>query len=296
MSFDLRLPRERLSGAKASDNPLSVVEAEVEPAVDPKPFGFRVLLWSEWFSHSKLLLAFLVAWLVAFWAVPLVAHPLWILAFGVVYALVAGPAMGGSDVIHGCEEFMLALPPKRRQRLRARWVLGLGGLLLFTVLDLAALGLNLTDVLARLFLSTGLLQPVQLNQPGLLYGLVGAFPAAIFAFGFAMAAIARSRTVAMTAWLWGGFFALGTLRLGLELEEWRWDEFNGRFVTPLLAGASIGVLLLVDYMYGWKEAGAEAPPLRIPLSLWGWILALLLAAIGVVALLVWFASNFDKLL
>ena len=191
---------------------------------------------------------------------------------------------------------MLSLPPTRRQRLRARWVLGLGGLLLFTVLDLAALGLNLSDVLARLFLSTGLMQPVQLNQPDLIYGLVIAFPGAIFAFGFAMASIARSRTVAMTSWLWGSLFALGTLRLGLELEEARWDEFNGRFVIPLLLAVSVGVLLLVDYMYGWKEAGAEAPPLRIPLSLWGWILALLLAAIGVGALLTWFASNFGKLL
>lgn len=257
--------------------------------------GLRPLLWAEWFSHSKLLLLFLCSWLLVFWAVPLVVHPLWILAFAVVYALVMGPAIGGADVIHGCEEFMLALPPARRQRFRARWILGLGGILLFTFLDLAALGLNLSDVLARLFLSAGLIEPLQLSQPGLLYGLVGAFPAAIFAFGFAMASLARSRTVAITAWLWGTLFALGTLRIGLELEEWRWDEFNGRIVTPLLVVATAGVLGLAEKLYGLKEAGAEAPPLKIPLSWWVWMLALLLAALGVAALLGWFATTFGKL-
>lgn len=264
--------------------------------VELRPVSIGALLWSEWFSHSKLLLAFLVAWLVLFWAVPLLVHPLWILAYGVVFALVAGPSMGGTDVINGCEEFMLAFPATRKGRFRARMTLGLGGLVLFTAMDLGVLGLNLSDVLARLFLSTGLMQPVQINQPGLLYGLVAAFPAAVFAFSFAIAALARTRTVAFTSWLWGSLFALGILRGSLEMEEALFERFNGAAATPLLTVATAGVLWLADKLYQLKEAGTEAPPLKIPLSWWGWMVAVALAAIGVVALIDWFASNFVRLI
>jgi len=287
------------AGSPLSVSPQTAISAETPGTLEqpaPKRSTLALLLWSEWFSHRNLLLFFLLAWLALFWAVPLVAHPLWLLAFAVIYALVAGPALGGSDVINGCEEFMLAFPPTRRERFRSRLLLGMVGLGLFTAMDVAVLGLNLSDVLARLFLSTGLIEPLQINQPELLYMLVAAFPAAVFAFSFSIAALARTRTVAFTSWLWGSLFALGALRLGLELEEWRWDHFNGRFSTPILIAAILSVLILSDRLYGWKEAGAEAPPLRIPLSWWGWMAAVVLAALGVTALLMWFATNFGRLL
>jgi len=67
------------------------------------------LLWCEWYAHSKLLLFFLAAWLACVWVLPLYANPAWILLFGALYALVAGPIYGGSDTIDGCEEFTFAL-------------------------------------------------------------------------------------------------------------------------------------------------------------------------------------------
>ncbi len=287
-------PLRALSGGGDSPHSMDLQTAIELPA--PKRCTMARLLWSEWFSHRNLLLFFLVAWLAVFWAVPLLVHPLWLLAFAVVYALVAGPTLGGSDIINGCEEFILAFPPTRQERFRSRLMLGLLGLGLFTTMDLAVLGLNLSDVLARLFLSTGLIEPLQINQPELLYILVASFPVAVFAFSFSIAALARTRTVAFTSWLWGSLFALGALRLGLELEEWRWEHFNGRFSTPILIAASLSMLILSDRLYGLKEAGTEAPPLRMPLSWWGWMAAVLLAALGVAALLMWFATIFGRLL
>src|SRR5207244_6676046 len=74
------------------------------------------LLWCEWYAHSKLLLFFLAAWLACVWVLPLCANPAWILLFGALYALVAGPVYGGSDTIYGCEEFTFSLSPKRGER------------------------------------------------------------------------------------------------------------------------------------------------------------------------------------
>jgi len=71
-----------------------------------------------------------------------------ILLLGLIYAVLAGPTYGGSDVVEGCEEFHLrpasdtvpALP-------RAPGRCG-GALLVLTVLDVLALGLDLSTVLA----------------------------------------------------------------------------------------------------------------------------------------------------
>ena len=77
----------------------------VEPAAAAGSRGVTIrrlkalhgLLWCEWFAHSKLLLFFLAAWLLCVWVTPLFVHPGWILLFGLLYAVIAGPAHGGSD-------------------------------------------------------------------------------------------------------------------------------------------------------------------------------------------------------
>jgi len=88
--------------------------------------AIRGLLWAEWFAHSRLLLVFLGLWLAAVWALPLVAHPGWILLLGGIYALLAGPAYGGADVMDACEEFAFSLPPTRAERYWARLAVGAG--------------------------------------------------------------------------------------------------------------------------------------------------------------------------
>lgn len=255
---------------------------------------WRALMWSEWFTHSRLLLFFLLGWLAVVWLLPLVAHPLWVLLVGIVFALVAGPAFGGSDVIHGCEEFCFALPPTRAQRFTARLLVGGSWLLALTVMDVLALDLNFSDVLFRVFLDTGL-ATVEVRQPEMLYGLVFAAPFAVFALGFSVAALATNRTVALTAWLWGAFGALSVLRLGFLVEEAIWERLNGRLAVPLLSGVALLALFVARRLYARKEAGSGVP-LRIPRSWWITLLAVVLAGLAVAALISWIAANFAKIL
>jgi hypothetical protein len=276
---------------------LHVVTDDVRPvpnAVSGRGKVWRALFWSEWFIHSRLLLLFLLGWLAVVWLLPLVAHPLWVLMIGFVFALVAGPAFGGADVIHGCEEFSFALPPTRAHRFTARFLVGATWLVALTVMDVLALDRNFSDVLFRVFLDTGL-ATIEVRQPEMLYGLVFAAPFAVFALGFAVAALATNRTVAFTAWLWGALGALATLRLGFLAEEAFWDRLNGRLAVPLVTAVAVTALLVAHRLYRHKEAGTGVP-LRIPLSWWGTLLAAIFAGLGVAALIGWVAANFAKLL
>ena len=260
--------------------------------------GWRVwrgLLWSEWFAHARLLLFFILAWIAAVWLLPLVVHPLWILMLGAAYALVAGPSFGGADVVAGCEEFTFALPVPRGRRFAARLAVGGGGLLLLTVANVFALNANLADILVRVFLDSGL-TGFELRQPELLYGLVFAFPFAVFALSFSVASLATGRTVAFTAWVWGTLGALATLRGAAMAEEAFWDRLNGRLIVSCLLLVAAATLLIAGRAYVRKEAGPGGSPLRMPLSWWGSLALLLLAGVGVALLIAWVATNFGRLL
>ena len=256
---------------------------------------WRGLLWSEWFAHARLLLGFLLAWLAAVWLLPLIVHPLWILMLGAAYAVIAGPAFGGADVAAGCEEFSFALPVPRGQRFTTRLIVGGTGLLLLTGANVFALNANLADILVRVFLDSGL-TGFELRQPELLYGLVFAFPFAVFALGFSVAALATSRTVAFTAWVWGTLGALATLRAAATAEEAIWDRLNGRLIVASLLLVAGLTLLVAGRLYARKEAGPGGTPLRMPLSWWGGLALLLLAGLGVALLLMWLASNLSRML
>jgi hypothetical protein len=242
------------------------------------------LLWCSWFVHSRMILYFLLGWIACVWLIPLVAHPGWILAFGVFYALLAGPAFGGGDVINGCEEFTLSLPAGRSSQYWANLGVGLGVLLLFTALDGLALGLDLSQALLRFFVDTGLIQPQPLAVTGLLAGLVFSLPLAVFSFAFVLAANAHSRAFVLSSWFWGGLGALGVLKTGLLAETWRWGLWNGWISNPLLAVASVLAIWLGHHRYCAKELGPPVGRLVIPGRWWLW-LALGVFGLGLVILL-----------
>lgn len=230
----------------------------------------------EWYAHSRLLLCFIAVWLAAVWILPLYTNPGWILAFGVVYALIAAPAFGGKDIIEGCEEFTFALPATRSERFWSRLFIGGGMLIVFTLMDVAALGLDLSQAIARLYIDTGLLRPVDVLTPGLLYGLVVAFPMAVFSMAFALSANARSRSLVLSAWFWAGLGALVILRLGLFYETWHWGAWTGYVACPgLIAGAAAAIGLGFLY-YARKEIAPPGKPLVIPTHWWLWGLLFLL--------------------
>ncbi len=244
--------------------------AQVAPL--PNRFSYwQGLLWSEWHAHSKLLLVFLIAWLLMVWILPLFTNPGWILAFGLVYALIAGPVVGGSDVIDGCEEFVLALPPTRSERYLARLAISGGALLFFTLLDLLVLGLDLAQAIVRLYLDTGLIHPVEILKPRLLYGLVLAFPFAVFATGFSLAANARGRALAVTGWFWAGLVALIILKLGLFYEYWSWKVWTGLIACTGLGVAGCVALWTGYRLYRRKEIVPASKPFTMPSFWWLWL-------------------------
>lgn len=256
---------------------------------------WRALIWGEWFAHSRMLLGFLVGWLAMVWLLPLVAHPLWILGYGLLVAVIVGPSFGGADVIDGCEEFSFSWPVPRKQRFVARLMVGGGTLMAFSVMGVLALEGNLSDVLLRVFVTSGL-PAVQIGQPLLLYGLVLVVPFNVFAFGFGLSALARSRSIALMSWLWGVLGALIVLRGTVQLEEMRFDRLNGYFSVPALALVSGLVLWVASRFYGRKEACTDSGPLRMPTGWWMAMMAVAAAVAGIALLGLWFANNFSRLL
>jgi hypothetical protein len=246
--------------------------------------SFYGLLWCEWYAHSKLVLFVLAAWVASVWILPLYVNPAYILIFGAAFAVVAGPVYGGSDTSGGCEEFTFALPPTRGERYLARLTVGGGVLLLLTAMDLLALGLDLPQILAKLYVDSGLIRPWPVFKSGLLYGLVLMLPLTVFAFSFVLSAITRSRTVLLSAALWAILISLAALRLGFWYEEFVWGHLNGLFSCPLLAFLSVAVLAGGYFAYRRKEIGQHTAPIIIPARWWLWIVLFIAGLIMVMTL------------
>jgi hypothetical protein len=272
---------------KGIPRPQVLPPARVEPVKRDYAPGSG-LLWSEWYAHSKLILIFITAWLAAVWLLPLFTNPGWILAFGLIYALIAGPALGGGDVIEGCEEFAFALPASRSERYLARLLVGGGILLMFTLLDILVLGLDLAQAIVRLYLDTGLIRPIEILKPQLLYGLVFAFPFAVFSIGFSLSANARGRALVFTGWFWAGLVALIVLKLGLSYEYWSWGAWTGFVACSALIITGAAALWTGHAFFRGKEIVPASSPFIMPNYWWLWLLliacSLALTAILVVSL------------
>lgn len=271
------------------------------PAIAERVVGrrsgvIRSLLWCEWYAHSKLLLFFIGLWLACVWVIPLFAGSGWILLLGGLYSLIAGPVYGGGDTIDACEEFTFALPPKRQQRYLARLVVGGGTLLLLTALDLLALGLDLPQILASIYVNTGLVRPGPILKSGLLYGLVLALPLAVFAMSFALAAGTHSRMLVFTSSFWAAVVALSVLQLGFWYEDFAWDNLNGFFACPLLLVLSVAALFGGYRAYARKEIGHHSVPFAVPPLWWLWISLLAAGLLFALFLAASLAKHYPKFL
>ncbi|MBT5708708.1 MAG: hypothetical protein HOI66_20520, partial [Verrucomicrobia bacterium] len=234
------------------------------------------LLWSEWFAHSKMLLVFLVLWLLGAWMIPFVAHPGWILAIGLGYALLAGPAYGGTDAIEGCEEFTLSLPATRSERYLARMSLGIGTLAMFVGLDFIVLGLDWTATIHRVFINAGIMEATPDLKPGLLYGLAIGLPFFIFSFSYSLSSVARNRFLILSSWFWSVILALCVLYGGLKYEEIMWQEPTGYFCTSLFFIGGVASLWSGFRLYQQKEVGHYGAPISLPQWWWAWLLSILI--------------------
>jgi hypothetical protein len=254
------------------------------------------LLWSEWFAHSKMLLVFLVLWLLGAWMIPFVAHPGWILAIGLGYALLAGPAYGGTDAIEGCEEFTLSLPATRSERYLARMSLGIGTLATFVGLDFIVLGLDWTATIHRVFINAGIMEASPDLKPGLLYGLAIGLPFFIFSFSYSLSSVARNRFLILSSWIWSVLLALCVLYGGLKYEEIMWQEPTGYFCTSLFFIGGIASLWSGFRLYQQKEVGHYGSPITLPQWWWAWLLSILIGVAIAAVLVSSIAQKFPDLL
>jgi len=264
---------------------IRVLATEDIPASSNRCRAWKGILSFEWQAHSRLFLSLIALWLAAVWILPLADNPAWILAFGLIYALIAGPAVGGHDILEGCEEYALALPPSRTERFWIRFALGGGLLIVFTCLDLLALGLDLSQAVARLYVDAGLLRPADVLEPRLLLGLVIAFPFACFGLTFALAANAPTRSLVLTSSFWSVLACLLILRMGLFYEYWHWGGWMGYVTTPALILAGLSALWIGCRFYRSKELALGAKPIVLPTHWWIWTL-LVLAGAGLCLFLV----------
>lgn len=275
---------------------VSSKERGTQQGVLRKISPWRGLLWAEWYAHSRVLLIFLAAWLMAVWVLPFFAHPGWILILGPIYALLTGPMYGGGDILDGSEEFSFSLPPTRQERYLARLIVGGGTLLLITAMNLLALGLDLPQVLARLYVQTGIIQPLPILKPGLLYGLIVALPIASFSFAFTISSLTHSRMLIILAWFWGALISLALLQLGFWYEDLLWDQLNGFFACPLLLVSAAGSLIFGYKLFKRKEIGAPSLPITLPGYWWLWILLFVVGlglALGLISSL---ATKFPEII
>ena len=257
---------------------------------------WRALLWCEWFAHSQTLLIFLGVWLVAVWTLPLFTHSAWILLLGVVYALIAGPLYGGGDTLEGCEEFTFALPVTRGERFLARLVVGGGTVLGLGLMNVVALGIDLPQVLAGIYVRTGLSRSAPMLKPGLLYAIVLALPFCIFSIAFALSAATHSRMFILASWLWAGLGALSLLQIGFWYEQLVMEQINGVAGCASLGAASVGALWRGYAVFRKKEIGKPSMPVTLPGLWWLWSLLLVLGAGLAIALVNSLAKHFPAMM
>ena len=217
--------------------------------------------------------------------IPFVAHPGWILAIGLGYALLAGPAYGGTDAIEGCEEFTLSLPATRSERYLARMSLGIGTLAMFVGLDFIVLGLDWTATIHRVFINAGIMEATPDLKPGLLYGLAIGLPFFIFSFSYSLSSVARNRFLILRSWFWSVILALCVLYGGLKYEEIMWQEPTGYFCTSLFFIGGVASLWSGFRLYQQKEVGHYGAPISLPQWWWAWLLSILIG-VAVAAVLV----------
>ncbi len=241
-----------------------------------KPAMVRGLLWREWLLHGNLILNALALWLICSFVVLAFFHPGSVLAFGVIYAIIAGATFGGSEAMEGSEEFSFSLPPTRADRYVVRLLCGLTTVLGFTIFGILTVAFDVPQRLWGLVVTTGYTDPFPPCTASFLYPLAVLLPYALFGTTFAFAAVASSRGIAQVAWF-NGTLAVGVvLGLGFLSEKLLWDKPNGIIASPAVAIFGT-VLMAVGYLaYERKEGISRPSPVAQARSSWGWVIAVIL--------------------
>ena len=235
----------------------------------------RGLFLQEWLAHGKVLSWALSIWLICLWVLEMFSHPVWIITFGAVYALLIGLKLGGSDAINETEEFHLALPPVRGRRYMVRLAIGLLPLMFYVIVGLLAIGCNLPQKLWGLLVESGMTEPFAISsmQDKSIYAMYAVSPLILFALTFSFSTTA-GRGWAFFSWIISLFTTYGMFMAGSllgDLVRWKiyarypltegidWIYFIS-LLGPAVCLAAVS-LIIGYYLYKRKEA-ACSPSLR----------------------------------
>lgn len=212
----------------------------------------RGVLWHEWLAHRALISGYAAVWIAFVWVLMVISEPIHHTVFGLLAAVAFGGRIAGAAVSEGSEEFSLALPPPRRVRYLVRLALGLGVLLILSVVGVLATMHNVPQALWGLVVESGFTEPFPaVEADRYIWAVVG--PATLFAFAFSAAAVCRTRGDLIAGLLFA-FLIWGSVSLGGALAERRLLYPGSRaFTMLLLCIVGGGVLWAGGLLYARKE-------------------------------------------
>ena len=214
----------------------------------------RGLMWGAWLAHRNIVLWAVTLWVLAAWVLVLLFHPGFILAMGMIYAMLAGMMFGGTETLWGTEELALSLPPTRGQRYRAGMLMAVGTTMGLTVAGAVTIALDLPQRAWGLVVESGMTQPFPACEHRALYLLAVAAPLAQVAVTFALASIARSRALVLASWFLGLLAVAVVFAVGYLAERLAYGPIHLYATAVLLAAAGVMALLGGYKTYVRKEA------------------------------------------
>ncbi len=212
------------------------------------------LLHRSWRICGVAVMGFVHVWLLCVWLLQVFFHPGFFLAFGIVYSLVVGFALGLGSLNGEGDEMLFCLPVTRSSLF---WIQAAAGgipLLLMNGLGVLALYADAPQAVWGLFVRSGFTEPFPDVMSGQLWGWAVCIPLLLYATVYTLA----SRQVTLRSSFFSLFGAAvvcgGTLFLGAMTETLLWDEINGPLSSLCLLSVTTLTLWWGAEGYKRKEA------------------------------------------
>ncbi len=180
----------------------------------PSPLALYRLIAGR---HKGLLQAWFYTWLLLFPLLQVFHDPWGLAAMGGLFGLLAGQALGASEVMEGSEEFFFTLPARRETLFWSRYLFGALPLLLLLLAGLAFFQWNLPQKAWGLLVETGFTEPYPPPTPISLFGAL-AIPLSLYTFIFVLGSLFKTPSTAGYA-LPGGLILATAFALGGYLAE-----------------------------------------------------------------------------
>ena len=203
-------------------------------------------------THKGLLQGWIFSWILLFPLLQIFRDP-WGLAFaGGIFALLAGQALGGGEVIEGSEEFFLSLPLPKKTLFWIKYLTGFLPLSILLLLGLACFQWNLPQKIWSIFVETGFTEPYPRPKAIEIFGAL-AIPFSLYTLVFVSGALLKTPSHARNA-LAVGLVTAGVLALGGAFMEYLGNGYGTGWGALISLGFPIPAILIIgSRAYARKE-------------------------------------------